>query len=255
MDPLAAPISRVTRRSFSLSSHLATCLHSQECRSQRLASPLICPLLPAVVRQYLAIGALARGGDEPSPTGLSLRGCFVLAAEAIFAGLISGGLHLAAEMIRWQQWRLIDLSLVPGIWLLFSPEVCSRGRSASPVSEAMAAALSRGLSCSLAGVSFLFVKNLVSAIILNKANSHWGNPIGMVGHNIVLYISLMISSVLVLTNLEQYLPSSRQEHYFSGSSSCSLRWSLLWVCTVVGLFFCPWSGSVRRESRILTRCS
>ena len=135
------------------------------------------PFVAGGCAAILAIGAIARGRRAVANWAFA-AGLLVLAAEAIFMGLIFRGPRLAAEMIRWQQWRLIDLSFVPGIWLLFSLNY-ARGESRSFLKKwrpllALAFLLP-------AGVSLFFVKNLVSEIILNKANSHWEIRLGWAG--------------------------------------------------------------------------
>src|SRR5665213_487694 len=46
-----------------------------------------------------------------------VAGMVVLAAESIFGGLSAIS---PDEMVYWQNWRLLAMSLLPGVWLFFS---------------------------------------------------------------------------------------------------------------------------------------
>jgi putative PEP-CTERM system histidine kinase len=48
-----------------------------------------------------------------------VAGMVVLAVEGVFDGLTASA-TLPGEMVHWQSWRLLAMSFLPGIWLLFS---------------------------------------------------------------------------------------------------------------------------------------
>src|SRR5262245_27696220 len=68
----------------------------------------------------LAVGTAGRAGRSIARWAFA-AGMAVLAAEsACNAMVLHVGLRVSEELLRWQHWRLLAASLLPGCWLLFS---------------------------------------------------------------------------------------------------------------------------------------
>ena len=66
----------------------------------------------------LALAALSRAGRSLTRWAFAV-GMAILAAESVFMAL-SHSTDSPSQILRWQTWRLITLSLIPGTWMLFS---------------------------------------------------------------------------------------------------------------------------------------
>src|SRR5689334_15906576 len=66
----------------------------------------------------LALGAAFRA-ERSVPRWVFIAGMAVVAAEGVLSGLSVDGV-LLEEKTYWEEWRLLVLSCVPGIWFAFS---------------------------------------------------------------------------------------------------------------------------------------
>jgi len=124
-------------------------------------------------------------------------GLAVLAVECVFNGLTATA-TLPEEMVYWQNWRMLAMAFLPGVWLFFSlsygygnhRELLARRRV-------------------LLGVAFLvpivliiwFRNALIVSVGLTEQGGHWAFSLGTPG--IFLNIFFLIGAVLVLMNLER----------------------------------------------------
>ena len=124
-------------------------------------------------------------------------GMLVLAAEAAFSGLAQS-MHGPAELIRWQEWRLVALSFLPAPWIYFSMTF-ARG---SERRRHFAKRVILWLLCLVPPVITLaFHDDLLVAIRPNvfafQATLQLGWP-AMVSHGM-----LLLSSVVIVTHFER----------------------------------------------------
>jgi putative PEP-CTERM system histidine kinase len=124
-------------------------------------------------------------------------GMVVLAAESLFLGFAAGS-SLPEERVFWEKWRLTAMSALPGIWLFFSltyargnySEFLKRWRYVLLAACLLPIALAIG-----------FHDKLVLSVVLDEANHHWMFRLGI--HGYLLNLLLLLSSVLILMNLER----------------------------------------------------
>jgi putative PEP-CTERM system histidine kinase len=126
-----------------------------------------------------------------------VAGMVVLAAESIFAGLTASA-TLPVEMIFWQNWRLLTMSFLPGIWLFFS---LSYGRG----NHREFLARWRFLLGAFFLIPIVFIFWFYNALIisLGQAKTEDSLMFGLGTPGIFLNIFFLISAVFVLTNLER----------------------------------------------------
>src|SRR5580693_5936171 len=101
-------------------------------------------------------------------------------------------------MVGFQQLRLLSLSVIPGIWLLFSLSF-ARGSARGRLTKRLwvfAALILLPLA-----VSLLFRGELVTRVRLDYASLHWTTLLGWSGLGV--YVFLLVMSVCVLMNLER----------------------------------------------------
>ena len=151
------------------------------------ASALFCSVLALIVawneRRSVAHWAFVAGMVALAAEGI----CFALTADA----------GSPAGMIYWQNWRLVAMSFLPGIWLFFSLsyargnylEFLKRWRSV------LAAAFLMPI-----GLAILFGNDLIVSAGRTETG-HWMFGLGIPG--IVLNLLFLLGSVLVLMNLER----------------------------------------------------
>jgi putative PEP-CTERM system histidine kinase len=124
-------------------------------------------------------------------------GMVVLAAESIFDGLTATAIQ-SDEMIYWQSWRLIAMSLLPGIWLFFSLSY-GRGNHREFIFRWRF----------VLGAAFLIPIILIvffgDELIFSPAETKDGNHLmfGLGTPGIFLNIFFLIGAVFVLMNLER----------------------------------------------------
>jgi putative PEP-CTERM system histidine kinase len=183
-------------------------------------SASLLPFGSAVCGGILAVGVLLQKRRSIADWAFA-AGMAVLTGENLFSGF-SAGTILLEDVVRWQQWRLLALSLLPGIWLLFSLSY-ARGNPRMFVSKwrfplAGAFLLPMGLGLG-------FRADLVTALDQATDNGHWILRLGWPG--VVLHLLLLIGSVLVLMNLERTFRASVG----------TMRWRIKFMLLGVGVLF------------------
>ena len=147
-------------------------------------------------------------------------GMAVLAAESIFNGL-SLDTTSPEDMVYWQNWGLMSLSMLPGIWLLFSlsygrgnyREFLNRWRFFLILAFLMPM-----------GLVVLFQRKLIVSANQNIAG-HWIFALGIPG--IVLNLLFLLGAVLVLINLERTFRASVG----------TMRWRMKFMVLGLGVLF------------------
>lgn len=176
------------------------------------------PYASAVFGALLAAAGLVRPNRTISRWAFA-AGMLVLAAESLIIGIIAGGELTPEFMVRWQQRRLITLSLLPGIWILFSlsyargdlPQTLARWRGV------LAAALVLPLA-----VALIFRSDLLLVI---EVRDEWFLRLGWTG--IMLHGLLLVGSIIVLLNLERT---------YRGSVG-TMRWRIKFMLMGAGILF------------------
>ena len=148
-------------------------------------------------------------GRIPTGPGASLShqsfavGMFVLAVEAVLTGL-SFHTDSAVETIEWQRWRLLSTAFLPGGWLTFSLATYGRGNYKVLLKKyrwvLIAAFIIPVALWTLGGDHFFISLPELSAIPQGLFR------LGQYGY--VFYLCLLISTVLILMNLERTLRAS-----------------------------------------------
>jgi putative PEP-CTERM system histidine kinase len=182
------------------------------------------PLVSAIFGFLIAVGGLVWTRRSISHWSFA-AGMALLAAENICIGLTSSA-ATPAEIIRWQQWRLMLLSLVPGTWLLFSLTY-ARGNARAFLARwrfVLAAAFLLPVALVAA-----FRHDLL-AIFLQQASitgmeSRWALRVNVPA--IVLHLFLVLGSILVLLNLERTFRASVG----------MMRWRIKFMLLGVGVLF------------------
>ena len=144
-----------------------------------------------------------------------------LATEAVCSGLGSrAGLDGAG--FKYQQWRLLAASLVPGIWLLFSLTY-ARGDAG----ELLRVRRWRSVAgiAALPAFSFFFRGSLVVPVPENQV--FISRTVGLGWAGLVVYGFLLVGSVLVVMNLERTFRASVG----------TMRWRIKFMLMAVGMLF------------------
>jgi putative PEP-CTERM system histidine kinase len=147
-------------------------------------------------------------------------GMAVLAAESIFNGF---SLHTTSvkEIVYWQNWGLVSISFLPGIWLLFSLNY-GRGNYREFLKRwRIALVLAFLLPIALVG---LYQGKLIVSAKQNTA-AHWIFALGIPG--IVLNCLFLLGAVLVLINLERTFRASVG----------TMRWRIKFMILGLGVLF------------------
>jgi putative PEP-CTERM system histidine kinase len=166
-----------------------------------VVAAFVLPFLSAAGGAVLAAAGLLRKRRSVADWAFSF-GMAVLAAESICSGFLAGATS-ADEMIRWQQWRMLALSFLPGVWLLFSLSY-ARGNPQSFFTQwrfPLAGAFLLPV-----GLGFGFSSHLVATLRPAADHGHWMMSLGWAG--IALHFLLLAGSVLVLMNLERTFRAS-----------------------------------------------
>lgn len=147
-------------------------------------------------------------------------GMIVLAFETIFTGLSLNATSLKV-MVYWQDWGLVCVSLLPGIWLIFS---LSYGRG--NYREFLKRWRFALLLAFLLPVALVIVDQgkIIVAASQNNAG-HWMLALGIPG--IILNVLFLIGAVLVLINLERTFRASVG----------TMRWRIKFMVLGLGLLF------------------
>lgn len=151
------------------------------------------PYLSAILGAAIALAGLLRSPRVVSSWAFT-AGMLLLAAESLFIGLVGDPALAPADVIKLQQWRLVFLSLLPGIWIVFSLTY-ARGNARANVARwrfRLAAILLGPLLFALA-----LRPDLLHMVVLGP---EWFVRLGLPG--LVLHGLIIIGSIYVLMNLE-----------------------------------------------------
>ncbi|HWA29291.1 MAG TPA: XrtA/PEP-CTERM system histidine kinase PrsK [Lacunisphaera sp.] len=170
----------------------------------------------AVPGILLALGAAVRAQRNPDRWAF-VAGMTALAVDRTFAGFIASA-PTAYAAYNWQVWRLSAVSLMPGIWLLFSLTY-ARGNAAEFLRKwryGLALAFLVPLVCILFFRSSLLVSTEVAS----------GSLVFRIGAaGALLYLTQLIVAILVLVNLE---------HTFRAAVG-TVRWRIKFILMGVGV--------------------
>jgi putative PEP-CTERM system histidine kinase len=176
------------------------------------------PFVSATLGAALAATGLVQSHRTVSRWAFA-GGMILLAIESVMIGLETGRGFGATSPLEWQQRRLIVLSLVPGIWILFSLSY-ARGDVAKMIGRwrwILGAAVVVPLAFALALRDQLLVRV--------ETGGEWFLRLGWPG--VVLHGLLLIGSVGVLMNLERT---------YRGSVG-TLRWRIKFMLMGAGILF------------------
>jgi putative PEP-CTERM system histidine kinase len=141
----------------------------------------------------------------------------ILSVEEVFNGLSFQALW-PAEVMRWQQLKLIATALLPGSWLLFSLSFARANYKETLVKWRWIVLAAFAIPLALIT---LFANSLFKEVVALGAPSGWFIRIGWSGY--LFYLFLLLSAILILMNLERALRNS----------TGSIRWQVKFM--VIGL--------------------
>lgn len=149
-----------------------------------------------------------------------VAGMLLFSAESVFQGL-SVRSTAQEEIIYWQEWALLAMSFLPGIWIMFSLTY-ARGNHRDFLKK-----WRYGLMAvfALPVGSVAFYDGLFESIGLSEAGQHWVLRLGVPG--IILYLAFLLSTVLVLMNLERTFRAAVG----------TIRWRIKFMVLGLGLIF------------------
>lgn len=147
-------------------------------------------------------------------------GLFILAVENVLAGLSSWAL-MPESMMFWQACRLVAVSCIPPVWILFSL-VYARGNFAEFL-DRWRVVLWAVWILPLFAVAFL--GSLVTGVIPLQGGLVWAADLGTAGMGVV--IAALVGHVIVLMNLERTLRAS----------TGTMRWRIKFMVFGIGLYF------------------
>jgi putative PEP-CTERM system histidine kinase len=126
------------------------------------------------------------------------------------------------EILRWVLWRLVALSLLPGLWLIFSLNY-ARGDSSNFFTRwRRAAAL---FLVAPPATALLFRSDLLAGARVTYPDAHWTVLLGWSGS--VVYAGVLLGSILVIMNLERTFRAAVG----------IIRWRIKFMVLGVGLLF------------------
>jgi putative PEP-CTERM system histidine kinase len=146
--------------------------------------------------------AVARDVRHSLPRWCFVAGMGLLSAESIFSGLSQIAL-LPEQVVYWQNWRLVVVSLLPSTWLCFSLTY-ARGNyreSLGPWRYVLG-----GVCVVPVALALVFQGDLFVSIAQEESTRHWMLRLGVPG--LVVSLVFLIGAVLVLMNLERTLRAS-----------------------------------------------
>ena len=148
-------------------------------------------------------------------------GMFLLAAESVFSGMSEAAV-LPAGVVHWELLKLVVMSFLPGVWLLFS---LSYSRGNAPGFLARWWLLLTAAFLLPAGLAVLFRANLIASIGQSAVEDHWMLRLGPSG--IALNLLFLITAVFVLMNLERTFRASVG----------TMRWRIKFMLLGLGVLF------------------
>jgi putative PEP-CTERM system histidine kinase len=147
-------------------------------------------------------------------------GMLFLGAESVFAAL-STDAWAVGEVIYWQNWRLVAMSLLPGVWLLFSLTY-ARGNYREFVKKWR---LTLAGACLLpVGLAIVFCRSLVTGL-QQAGPDEWLLPLSTPG--LILNLIFLLSAIVVLMNLERTFRAAVG----------TMRWRIKFMVLGLGILF------------------
>jgi putative PEP-CTERM system histidine kinase len=152
---------------------------------------------------------------------LFIAGMALLSCESIFAALMADAV-VAEEVVHWENWALITMSFLPGVWLLFSLSF-ARGNYREFLAKWRL----------VAGAAFLIPitlvlcshGKLVAGAVFLPASDQWLFPLTLAGWTLC-WVSLL-SAVLILMHLERTF----------WASVGTMRWRIKFMMLGLGVLF------------------
>jgi putative PEP-CTERM system histidine kinase len=155
------------------------------------------------------------------PHWVFVAGMFVLGVESFFVGLTLDAV-LPEQAARCQAWRLVMLSFVPGIWMIFSFVYARENRLAilRKTEWFWAAAL-----LVPPAIAFYYYDSLVTEVMPVLPGGSWMISIGRGG--MLLNICLLLGAILIMMNLERTFRSAVG----------TMRWRIKFMVIGLGILF------------------
>ncbi len=148
-------------------------------------------------------------------------GLGLLGWECVFNALTAGA-SAPAEMVYWQNWRLLTVSLLPPAWLLFSVTYAPVAYPAWPRRYRVPLLL---LLFAPALLALVCRPHLVQSFHRHGPGGAWMLDLGMAG--LFICVWMLVAAVAVLANLERVLRAA----------AGSIRWRVKFMLLGVSLLF------------------
>ena len=174
----------------------------------------------AILSGTLALGVAIRA-ERSFVRWTFVLGMLALSTESVFSGM-SVDAVLPGEVVHWEMLRMIVLSLLPGVWILFSLSY-SRGNAREFLARWWWVLTAAFLLP--AGLAVLFRENLITSIGQSAVEDHWMLRLGPTG--MALNLLFLIAAVCVLMNLERTLRASVG----------TMRWRIKFMIVGLGVLF------------------
>ena len=174
----------------------------------------------AILSGTLALGVAIRA-ERSIVRWTFVLGMLALSTESVFSGMTVDAV-LPGEVVHWEMLRMIVLSLLPGVWILFSLSY-SRGNTREFLAKwwfIVAAAFLLP-----AGLAVLFREDLIASIAPSAIEDHWMLRLSPSG--IALNLLFLIAAVFVLMNLERTFRASVG----------TMRWRIKFMILGLGVLF------------------
>ncbi len=181
---------------------------------------LIIPLAAVILSAATGFLALVRDMRSPAYRAFAL-GMAALISEMILSWLT---LHtiLPGEALKWCRWRFNAAAFIPGSWLLFSLSYARQNYTEFSKTWKWALIASFAVPLGLASLGW---DHLSGGYPRVSEDGNWIIPIGWAGYGI--YVVILLSSALILANLEKTLMTS-----FG-----AIRWQIKYTILGVGTLF------------------
>lgn len=165
--------------------------------------------------------SVARSARRSLPHWCFVAGMGLLSVESVFCGLTQTAL-LPEQMVYWQNWRLMVVSLLPSVWLCFS---LTYARGNYRESLAQWRLVLAGICVVPVALALGFEGDLFVSITQEESTRHWLLRLTVPGF--VLSLVFLISAILVLMNLERTLRASIG----------TIRWRIKFLILGLGVLF------------------
>ena len=175
------------------------------------------PFASAACAGVLAIAGLLKAQRSVSRWSFT-AGMMVLAAESICTGRIATA-PSPELIVQWQVWRLLVLSFLPGVWLLFGLSYAREALRKLPAKWRVTLALAV-----IAPPAFTFALKDQLVHAAREADS-WALRLSWPG--VTLHLFLLVGAVLVLRELERTFRASVG----------TMRWRIKFMLMGIGILF------------------